>query len=492
MKTGFLKSTLKFMVMALVASTIFVSCNKDDDPDPDPIIVLDGLYLKVDGATDADLISNVKMKATRNEVLQEERSSLVEIYMALEANSAGFNIVHVAGASKKVYGPAADFALVAAEALDVEEPKEGLWKGGYEESTAMFTVPEDGLYHIMLDTELGKMAIAKVVWGLIGGATPGGWSDNTAMAATFNKDKMDFVVENVTMLENEYKFRYSNGWKIILDTELDLGDGKKGVKVNTNLGGSLTALVPGGDNIVNAEYAIYKFTMTWEKGVGISVVQLKTGEAEPLPEYPENLYMIGASIGGWDWAANGIQMIPVHSNPHLFWRIVWIESGVADAGVKFAPGMEWVGDFGVTGDATDGVWAKGGSNLPDIAASGYYMVVVNLLTETIEVNAPKVYGIGDAFGTWDAAQAAAMFTVDNTAKLITSPAFVAAAELRIHVAAATLTNDDGNAVDWWQAEFVVLAGQIEYRGTGNDQARYTTTLGQTVALDFVNGTGTFQ
>jgi hypothetical protein len=45
---------------------------------------------------------------------------------------------------------------------------------------------------------------------------------------------MDFVVDEVTMLENEYKFRYSNGWKIILDTELDLGEGKTGVKVNTN------------------------------------------------------------------------------------------------------------------------------------------------------------------------------------------------------------------------------------------------------------------
>ena len=44
-------------------------------------------------------------------------------------------------------------------------------------------------------------------------------------------------------------------------------------------------------------------------------------------------------------AANGIQLIPVHSNPHLFWRIVWIEAGT-DQGFKFAPQADWIGDFG--------------------------------------------------------------------------------------------------------------------------------------------------
>ena len=41
-----------------------------------------------------------------------------------------------------------------------------------------FTVPEDGLYHVIVDTEVGVIAIAKVEWGLIGGATPNGWSDD--------------------------------------------------------------------------------------------------------------------------------------------------------------------------------------------------------------------------------------------------------------------------------------------------------------------------
>ena len=120
------------------------------------------------------------------------------------------------------------------------------------------------------------------------------------------------------------------------------------------------------------------------------------------------------------------------------------------------------------------------------------MVVVNLVDETIEVNDPKVYGIGDAFGTWDGAQAANLFTVDNTAKTMTSPAFTADGNLRMHVSASTLTNAEGNAIDWWQAEFNVIGGNIEYRGTGGDQAAVPVTQGQTVTLDFTTETGTIE
>ncbi|MBN1132256.1 MAG: SusF/SusE family outer membrane protein [Bacteroidales bacterium] len=490
MKTNFLKSTLKFAVMALIASTMMVACDNEEEEEP---IVLDGFYISGDATALDKLDTKGRLAVTRNEVTQTDRNELSEIYIALKGGET-FTITEVAGSTKTVLGPGTDFAMVPEAELDNDEPKEGLWRGSFVESETGFTVPEDGLYHVALDSEVEIIVIALVKWGLIGGATPGGWSDNTEMTATFDLEKMTFMVENVTMLENEFKFRYSNGWKIILDANYDLGGGQTGIKVNTNFGGSVSDLVPGGGNIANTEYAVYKFEMTWELGVGTSAVMTKTGEAEPLPEYPEELYMIGAAIGGWDWAVNGIQMVPVHSHPHLFWKIVWIESGVQVAGVKFAPAKEWVGDFGVNAGAgaTDGVWAKGGDNLPDVAASGYYMVVVNLLDETIEVNPPKVHGIGDAFGTWDAAQAATLFTVDNTNKVVVSPAFVADAELRMHVAANTLTNADGNAVDWWQAEFIVLEGVIEYRGTGNDQARVNVTTGQTVTLDFTNETGTIQ
>lgn len=64
-------------------------------------------------------------------------------------------------------------------------------------------------------------------YGVIGGATPGGWSTNTPMIAAFNLNKMVFEVSDVLMLKNDWKFRYSNGWKIFFDKTTDVGFNKK-------------------------------------------------------------------------------------------------------------------------------------------------------------------------------------------------------------------------------------------------------------------------
>ena len=500
MKKYLFKSAVSLLTLTMIALVSITSCN-DDEPDPDPILVEDGLYIRGAGTALTELSADGLLKKARNEVLNAEttdpRETLYEMYIPIQAGSEGFNIVNVVGGEESVWGPGSDFAKVAEEDVDVEEPQNGLWKGSYMETEDPFTVPEDGFYHVVVETELGIVAMARVNWGLIGGATPGGWSEDTELTeSAFDLNTMSYTADEVTMLENDFKFRYSGGWKIFLDSTAALPGypEKSGVRINTNFGGSVDNLVPGGDNIANAEYAVYDFDLTWTLEDGYSATQTFVREGEPLPEYPEELYMIGASIGGWTWADDGIQMIPVHSNPHVFWKIVYIESGVADAGVKFAPEMDWGQDFGVNAGAgeTDGVWEKGSDNLPDVAESGYYMVVVNLLDETIEVNDPKVYGIGDAFGTWDAAQAANLFTVDNTAKTLTSPVFAADGNLRMHVTASTLTNVDGDAVDWWQAEFNVIDGNIEYRGTGGDQAAVPVTQGQTVTLDFTTETGTIE
>jgi hypothetical protein len=259
------------------------------------------------------------------------------------------------------------------------------------------------------------------------------------------------------MLESEWKVRFSGGWKIFMND-----DGS--IKVNTNFGGSLDALEAGGGNIANEEYAVYAFEMTWSLDDGHSLTQTKTGDAEPLPEYPEELYMIGASIGGWDWEANGIQMIPVFDHPNAFWRIVWIEAGVADAGIKFAPGKEWVGDFGVDDDTQPGVGDHliGGSNVPDVTETGHYMVWVDLERDSISVATPEVYLIGDAVGTWDPATAENMFTVDNANEKLSITKELAAANLRMHAWHKW-------HYDWWQHEFNIFNGMIEYRGTGGDQ-----------------------
>lgn len=484
MKLFFLESKFRtLLLLTFIVSSLFtISCNKDDDGTTTPTTE-DGIYIKGPATAFTDFKTAALMVKTRNEVLNAEvkvpRESLLELYIPVKAGSGGFNIVQVAGTTKTTYGAGTDFAKVDSASLDVDEPKEGLWKGNLVETTAPFVVPEDGLYHVIVDLVLKKVAVARVKYGVIGGATPGGWSTNTPMTAAFNLNKMVFEVSDVLMLKNDWKFRYSNGWKIFFDKTTDVGFNKKGVSVNTNLGGAVNALVAGGDNISNAVYAIYKFTLTYEVGKGFTATQEKTGEGPTLAQYPEKLYMIGDGVGGWDWATIDLPMVPVHSHPELFWKIVKTEGTGA---FKFAPGREWKGDFGKTGSATNGVFAKGSDNVDVPATAGFYLVVVNLKDETIEVVPAAVYGIGDCFGGYDPAKAENKFNSDASSVSLTKA--LLAGDLRFHVAASTLK------CDWWQAEFMVLNGKIEYRGTGNDQTRVNVTAGShTITLDFKANTG---
>lgn len=65
-------------------------------------------------------------------------------------------------------------------------------------------------------------------WGLIGDATPGGWSDDTNM--TWDATNSVFTVTLDLVSSGSFKFRANDGWDI-------------------NYGGDINALTPGGDNI---------------------------------------------------------------------------------------------------------------------------------------------------------------------------------------------------------------------------------------------------
>ncbi|MGC9373624.1 MAG: SusF/SusE family outer membrane protein [Bacteroidales bacterium] len=493
MKKNVFKKLFNLSWLILAALLTFTACDDDDDDDDNGVIVLDGIYIKGDATALTEFSPDGRFDVTRNEVTQEERSTLYEKYIAI-SSTGGFNIIQVAGSEQTTYGPGADFELVAEAELDAEEPKEGLWRGSYSETETQFTVPDDGLYHVMIDTELGKVAIARVKWGLIGAATPGGWGESTEMTATFDLNKMDFVVEEITMLESDYKFRYSNGWKIILDSELDIGDGNKGVKVNTNLGGSLSELVPGGDNILQSTYGVYKYTMTWELGKEHTVVEEFVREGEPLPDYPEAMYIVGAGTAyGWDEPGTKDDAV-MHKiagggdNDGIFWKICHIAGG---EGFKLSAagwadpnlGFNEVDEFdaeGVTVSDVDGNMS--------VAEDGMYMVVLDLRNDMAKVSIKPavVYGIGDAFGGWDAGVAANLFTVDVANKTITSPALPADGNIRMYTSHAWIP-------EWWHAEFVVVDGVIEYRNDStSDPTAVAGTAGQVITLYFDDNTGTIE
>ncbi len=491
MKKNVFKKLFNLSWLILAALLTFTACSEDEDDDDNDIIVLDGIYIKGDATALTEFNPDGRFSVAKNEVIQEERSTLYEKYIAV-SSTGGFNIIQVAGSEQTILGPGTDFELVAEADLDVEEPKEGLWKGSYTESETQFSVPEDGLYHVMVDTELGKVAIARVKWGLIGAATPGGWGESTEMTATFDLNKMDFVVEEITMLESDYKFRYSNGWKVILDSELDIGDGNQGVKVNTNLGGSLSDLVPGGDNILQSTYGVYKYTMTWELGKEYTVVEEFVRDGEPLPDYPENMYIVGAGTAyGWDEPGTHDDAV-MHKiagggdNDGVFWKICHIAGGEAFKLAAAGWGDPNLGHGDVDEYDTEGVAvsADADGNM-SVADDGMYMVVLDLRNDMakVSIKTAKVYGIGDAFGSWEAGVDNNLFTVDVANKTITSPALSADGDIRMYTSHAWIP-------EWWHAEFVLVDGVIEYRNDSTDDPTAVAgTAGQVITLNFDDNTG---
>lgn len=276
MKKNLFKRLFNLSGLILAALLTFTACS-DDDGGTDEI-VLDGIYIMGD-ATAIDGYNPLgRMTVTKNEVTKEDRSALLEKYIAI-SSTGSFTIKQVAGAVKTTYGPGTDFAVVAEADRDVEEPQVNFWRGSYVESETTFTVPTSGLYHVVIDTELMKIAIAPVVWGVIGAATPEGWGGSTALTASaFDLNAITFTITDMELRGGDWKFRYSDGWKIIFDADYDNGTADKGIKVNTNFGGAVDALVAGGDNIVNDAPGVYTIAMAWTLATGHVATLTKTDD----------------------------------------------------------------------------------------------------------------------------------------------------------------------------------------------------------------------
>ncbi|HRW20806.1 MAG: SusF/SusE family outer membrane protein [Bacteroidales bacterium] len=475
--------------LLFIAIFTFASCNKDDDGGSNPILVEDGMYVIGDATPWADFSLNAQMIGGINEVDGSARTSMYEKYTTLEAGKE-FRIVEVAGKETIDYGPdqLIDFNTYG----KYDQPNITCKWGSYKVG-GTYTVSTSGLYHIVIDKELSRVAIIPVnYWAILGGATANGWSDSKMeLNGSFDKNTMSFKATDLVLRAGDFKFRYSGGWKLGIDDSLSTAT----VKVNTNFGGATDALVPGGDNITfdGANEGAYTVEMTWSSetsGYGYTATLTKTGDVEPLPEYPEAMYIVGdATAYGWDAPGtyeNAIMHKCAGGTPTegLYWKICYIESG---KGFKLAA-ANWsdpnLGFGDVTSYDSEGVTVSDASGNMSIAESGMYMVVLDLRNSQtlVSVKPAEVYGIGDAFGDWTTGVEANKFTVDNTAKTLISPALGADGNIRMYAAHSWIP-------DWWNAEFRVNGTAIEYRNDGGDLDAVAGTQGQVITLHFDDNTG---
>ncbi|MDY2974665.1 MAG: SusF/SusE family outer membrane protein [Alloprevotella sp.] len=174
-------------------------------------------------------------------------------------------------------------------------------------------------------------------------------------------------------------------------------------------------------------------------------------------------------------------MVPVYGHEGEFWTLIYLNAGEE---FKFAPQADWGGDFGADQlQFVDnaGAGLTGTSNVV-VGNSGWYLLYVDATNKVLETYAPDVYLMGETAGEWAIAPEHKFTVPTGKDEDFVSPAFVADAELRMCV-------HPKEGVEWWQTEFIVLDGEIVFRGAGPDQTRVKVGAGQRAYLNFTNGTG---
>lgn len=475
------KLTYILGALALV-SFLFASCKKENKTNLDNVIE-DGFYVAGSATGASALKSEYMMTAGVNEVDKVKRTGMFEKYVVLDANKDFELLYYEAGKRVRYSAVLADFTPDFTKEIYADNPDMKIFKGKLitgDKAPAM-KVTKKGLYHIVLDLNKAndlaggpQIILAPVEWGVRGAMNSWGY---TAMTKKEAGGVVTYTVKDCDMPANgEFKFSYG-GWKITLD---DAGK----VKAETNLGKAKDGkgLAAGGDNIKVEKAGLYDITLTFKLssgalGASYSYETKLTKESTLATE----MYMIGEEFGSWDWGNAGVvTMIPFHSQPGMFWAVRYIS---AAKGFKFCPVKDWKGDFNqLTTNVGEGVNFNDGGNVT-VATSGIYCIGVDVKNSKLVVEKAHVYGIGDAFGSWDAKTHA--YTESGKVMKIKA---TANGNMRSYVASSLLSADG----DWWHAEFVVNKGKIEYRGTGDDPVNVSVTAGKTITLDFNAGTGSIK
>ena len=492
----------KLLTWCLLALTlIYVGCKKDTTPVNNKPTAEDGWYISGEGTSFTTLALINMFNAATNEngdstldgaTDNPRRAGLYDKYVYLTAGKT-FVITKVAGGVETAYG-SSNAITYTPKGRDQINAKV-MW--GTLEASKTLTVATTGLYQVAFDATLKKFAIAEIThWGVIGGATPGGWGSNQVMnlVGTLSPESNTYKVEGVILTVDQFKFRYSDGWKVQLSDTATMAVGGENVKVNANFGGKLTALVAGGANVANATNGVYTISLTWTKTTGKwSATTVKTGDYVP-PTFPDKMFLVGdATAYGWDTPGTKVgadmhKLAGGGTNVGLYWKVLFIEKG---KGFKIS-NDNWtapnLGFADVTSYDPNGVAVSDNGGNMSVATSGIYTVVIDLRNNTKKVSvAPtKVYGIGDAFGGGFVKDLAAnLFTEDLTAKTFTSPALTAAGNIRMYVSHPWIK-------DWWNSEFNVYNTEIQYRNDGGDQVIVPGTVGKKITLHFDDNTGSIK
>lgn len=324
---------------------------------------------------------------------------------------------------------------------------------GYTEVNGNCTVAEDGFYLVHIDFKAGKVHVEPArVYGI--GDAFGGWDEEMESARFVADGKV--LKATVAKAGNIRMYVASSiatsGW---WTREFNVIEGKIVPRLMDELPG-VPALA---NQVVKLDF-----------NAGTGAIE---GEGV-APTLPQTMFIIGEAINGW---SDFVPMHAFHSQEGMFWIIRYLET---DKAFKFSPVADWKGDFNQL-DTNEG-FETVDTNCK-VTASGVYCIGVDCANSKIIVEPAKVYGIGDAFGGWEAQPVA--FQVEGQTLVGTA---TTDGNIRTYVDSKILSSTN----DWWHAEFIPKDGAIVYRETGGDPEAVAITADQKIIYDFNAGTAVIQ
>jgi starch-binding outer membrane protein SusE/F len=217
---------------------------------------------------------------------------------------------------------------------------------------------------------LDKLDLSSI-WGVVGSATPGGWSGPDV--PFYKSDKANSFVAYVTLVDGEIKFRQNNDWAV------NLGDDKAN--------GTLQA---GGGNIV-VKAGSYRITFD------------ATALTYKIDKFTWGVIGSG-TINGWGGTSPDLPFFYDSSTDQ--WRaIVTLIPGE----IKFRQNNDWAVNYG--DDGANGTLEAAGANIA-VAKAGIYLITTDFKGLKYTIEPFKVWGlVGSATpGGWNGPDA--KFTPD--------------------------------------------------------------------------------
>ena len=206
----------------------------------------------------------------------------------------------------------------------------------------------------------------------------GDWNNDIVM--TLSNSKQLFYADIDVPGDTEFKFRVDGAW-------------------DTNWGGDMGGLTPGGGNIKVAagQYRVYLNLNDWNNPTAkldaSMYGQPEESEPEPQPQPAFDGWTIVGTFNGW--AEEGVHMTESDGIWTGYFTYAKGEDG-ADDGFKLRKGDEWLGGTLVNlGEP----FATGGDNIK--VAPGFYKVVYDSKASTITVSEGNVWSLIGVGGDWN-------------------------------------------------------------------------------------------